>query len=181
MNDPRETFERDLKARLAIDPSPNLQASIRARAFSAPVKRTPWLALTSGLAAATAAIILLVIYIQPTSPENIPPSHEVAARVPVPSSTATAPLTTPSPAAIRPAKSRIPSGVKQPALGQIQVVADENAGLNSGPIELAPLRGLEITSSLAPLPQTPPLSIVRVEPINIEPLTLTVHNLGVNE
>jgi hypothetical protein len=182
MNDHREAFERDLKARLAVDPSSDLQARIRARAFSAPAKRTPpfreWFGWTSGLAAAAAAIILLAVFIQPKSPESIAPPLNVAVDPPVAPSPEPAPVpTAPVRVASRPVKAPAPVSTKQPVLIQIPATA----GLNPGQIEVRPLTGLELTNALAPLPQTPALSIASIQLNNIEPLSLAVQNLGVNE
>ena len=176
MNDHREAFERDLKARLAIDPSSDLQARIRARAFSAPAKRMPlqgWFAWTSGLAAAAAAIVLLVIYSQPKASDNIPTPRKIVVKVPV--------AEPPTPVASRPTESPAPTRARQPVLIEIPVVAAANTGLNTGQIVLPPLRGIELTTAVAPLPEPLALSIASLEPINIEPLALAVQNLGVNE
>jgi hypothetical protein len=126
----------------------------------------------------SAGIVLMTTFIQPIAPEEASSSQESAVRAITP------PSPTPVEGAVpaqRPGRAARP---RQPSITPVAVKATEKTtspGTGIGKIELQPFPEFDLTSSLQPIPQAPLLSIARLEPINIEPLALTVRNLGGKE
>lgn len=169
MNSPQTDFERELKAMLAVDPSPDLHVWIRARAFAAPVPRRRWLVPAFALAGTAAAVaVMLMIGFAPT---DAPAPTKVVVKVSRP----------PEAKRIEPAIPELhpstPPRVKPRLIAIVAappVAAPIETELSAGPIELEPM-------TVQPVPAPPVLSFARLEPKNIEPLELTVRNLGVSQ
>ena len=159
MNDHREPFEHELQQMLAVDASPDLHARIRARAFATPTPRFTWLTWSSGLAAAMAAIILAVLYMQPKKAEVLPATPQVADQKAVPPATVPDERPTRKQAARRVEKKTVATTVVWTRV-EVEVAPTKEFKLN-GSIELA--------DSIIPIPQPQVLSIALLEPINIEP------------
>jgi hypothetical protein len=178
MNGRQEDFELELKAMLTVDPDTDLQARIRARSFATPGKRTPWFAMTCSLGAVLIMIVLAVSYTHPKLSEKRPSPTEVAVNNAVVSPPPGLKAVPPRRGSLMPQRPKQPP--KQPIAVRAVTVTTTDMVLDTGDIELPRLTGLELTGSLEPIPQAP-VSIARLEPINIEPIILTVPNLGVNE
>jgi hypothetical protein len=166
MNDPREPFELDLKAKLDINPSPGLQARIRARAYAEPARRIPWFTWSAGLATAAIAVTFAVLYFQrqPEAPRPAPPVAEVTRE------------TTPArPVVNEPQK---PRAVKKPVSAPIRITF---IPLESDEIQSPVLKELELTGALKPIPQASIPAVSQLDSISLEPLSLTVQPIGVNQ
>lgn len=180
MNNLQTEFERELKKMLAVDPSPDFQARIRARAFAAPSHGSGWFAPACsaiGVAALAAAVILGVNLVR-LEPETAPALSRATVVTIPPSQTERIKTATPeqrprTTVRLKPTSIRI---VAAPTMATTIVTE-----LNAGRIELAPMTELELTNVVQPVPAVPLLSFARLEPINIEPLDLTVRNLGVSQ
>jgi hypothetical protein len=178
MNEPREPLDRELQRMLAVDPSQGIQQRIRARAFAAPIKRRSPFALGFGLAGMAAAVLLLVTYKQPEATRIVPNPQGAAMRAITPApavQTEVSPTTNELP---RPSRS-----VRRSNHPVVAVLAQEPpADPRLAPVrmELLPLKGLELTNSVPPIPQ-PVFSIAILQPFNIEPPALAVQNMGVSE
>jgi hypothetical protein len=181
-NHPDE-FERELKAMLAVDPSPGLRNRIRNRAYAAPMapmERRRWLILAYGLTAAAAGVFLMANFSRPSSPEIVLPSQTAAATpelVPLPP---VPPVEAPVPRH-RPVKPARPSPQPNPVPVAQAAAPTRETEVQEGKIELPPLALLELAESLQSVPEAPVLSLALLEPINIEPFELTVRNVGVNQ
>lgn len=175
INDEKDPFELELKARLDIDPSPGLQSRIRTRAFAAPERRISWFTLTAGFATAAIAVTFAVIAIQ-HQPSTGKPSQPVVRNTVAPPSPEPIAVAVQEAAVPRKSKPAVIPVAKKPIAPAFTVVLSQ-----SDRIELDPLTELELTDATPPLPQTSILSVARLEPISLEPLALTVRTLGVNE
>ena len=171
MSEQPDRLERELRAMLSVDPSPDLQARIRARAFSTPPKRTPWLAWASGLAAA-AAVVVIAVNRGPTIPEVRPNPPAIAETREIP-----------QPVAETKTRTRFRPSVKSPkepgkAQPNAVLVSPQTASatLPAAEINLPALKVLDVTNWIQPIPQTP-FSIAGFQEIKIEPPILTVPNL----
>jgi hypothetical protein len=162
MNDQREPFELDLKARLDVDPSPGLQSRIRARAFAKPERRIPWFTLSAGLATAAVTVTFAVLYIQR---EQIAPPTPVTPPVPI--------VEKIEPPAPREKSEPARAPKESPRFTIVFAASDE--------IELRPLDSIEITDSLRPIPEASIPSVARLEPITLEPAALPIRNIGVTQ
>jgi hypothetical protein len=174
MKEQPDRLERELKEMLSVNPSADLQARIRARAFSTPTRRVPWFAWTSGVAAATAAVFLVAIYHQPNVPEAppSPPAIVVKAEIPQPAAITEAPIQ------IRQTR-KVQKQVKSTNEATAVLATASTAGvpLQGAEIELPTLKGLELKNSIQPIPLPVPFSIASLQPVKIEPPILTVPNL----
>jgi hypothetical protein len=168
MNEQQDHLERELKAMLSVDPSPDLRARIRARAFSATPKRTPYpisFAWTSGLAAAAAAILLIAIYSGPKVSEVSPNPPAIAEERETPKPVETI-QTAPTP--VRQSRALRKANNARP---------EPRALLVSIPMEAAPPPPTEIRlPALKALPQEP-FPVAGLQQLNIEPPMLIVPNL----
>ena len=170
MNEHREPFERELQRMLSVDPSPDLQRRIRARAYAGPARRSRWFALAPALAGLAVATVFVVIYIQPRNIENVSPAVQVVVQTVTP---------VPSPPVEKPTSVRRASVVPhRPAImpARLETAVDVAAG-----IEVPELAEFELTTSIQPIPQPAVFSAVSLNSPNIEPFVLTVRNLGVSE
>jgi hypothetical protein len=169
MND-RHPIEDELKARLAIGPSPELQARIRAKTSEAVPKPSGWFPLGLGLAAASALAMVFVVLNSGTQPPPRP--TEVVSQSPV-----IVPVEPQPPASV-------PKAAKKAAPTPRLLVASEvdafPADLTVEKIDLLPLRILDIPSALAPIPQVV-FPTASLEPMKFEPFSLDARVEGVNE
>lgn len=170
----RHPIEDELKARLSIGPSPELQARIRANTSEAVPKTIGWFPLGFGLAAASALAVVLVIVNSGTEPPPLRPP-EVAAQPPV-----GAPVE-PPPSAIVPkvAKQEEKKTPTPRILVRVEAVP-ASTDLEVEKIELQPLRTLDIPGALVPIPQAA-FPTASLEPMKLEPFVLTARTEGVNE
>jgi hypothetical protein len=176
MNEDRDALDRELKAMLAVDPSADLQTRIRAQVVAIPAQRNRWFVMASGLTAATAVVTLLVMFMQPKSPENIPSSSKVEVEPPK------APSPEPASVTIQPVRSPAPASTERATVAPVQPMgAETGTTILLDPIRLPPLPGFELTNFMAPIPEASAPSIARLEPLNIEPLSLAVRTPGVSE
>jgi hypothetical protein len=173
VNEQPDRLERELKEMLSVNPSADLQARIRARAFSTPPRRIPWFAWTSGFAAATAAVFLVAIYHQPNVPEvpPSPPAIAVKAEIPQPV------VAIKEPVRVRQSRKSPKEEMSRTQPNAVLVpVQAAAATLSAAEINVPALKGLELKSWIQPIPQ-PPFTIAGLQQLNIEPPTLTVPNL----
>ena len=178
MNENRELFERELQRMLSVDPPPDLQRRVRARAFAAPAKRTPWFALCSGLAGVAATLMLLMMY-NPVKPAVIIPSPQEASVRSVDPAPPVQPDVKPQTRQLaRRSRSAQKSNTSVTILTRVATPAV--TPLETARMEVPPLKVLELTNSLQPIPQ-PVFSIANLQPFNIEPPALAVHPMGVSE
>ena len=179
MNEHRDLLERELQRMLTVDPSPDLQARIRTHAFATREPRMPWFALASGLAGVAATIALMLTYNHANTTEIPLNVREVATKAvtPTPAVPAEVKVQTPELRSRRRQERRKPP-LKQPVL--VLATTTTDTGLEPVRMELPPLRSPELANSLQPIPK-PVFSIAILQPIDIEPLDLTVRHLGVNE
>lgn len=177
MNDDQDNLDRELRALFSVDPSPDLQARIRHRTTQAPVRSFPfsWRWMIPGFAVASALIALVLFR---GAPVQVAPSTPVTAEI-VRSELASPPQSPPS--TVEPAKparqETIPA--EQPRRTQTQlellgalsamtiVPAASVSSPGPGRIELSPMKLLELTTTLAPVPQAAPLRPIELEPLNL--------------
>ena len=181
MNENRELFERELQRMLSVDPPPDLQRRVRARAFAAPAKRTPWFALCSGLAGVAATIVLLMMY-NPVKPAVIISNPQEAGVRSLRSVDPAPPVQPDLKPQTRQLARRSRSAQKSNTSVAIltRVASPAVTPLETARMEVPPLKVLELTNSLQPIPQ-PVFSIANLQPFNIEPPVLAVHPMGVSE
>lgn len=178
MNENRELFERELQRMLAVDPPPDLQRRVRTRAFAVPQERTPWVALCSGLAGVTATIVLLMMY-RPAEPASIIPTPQEAGVRSVDPAPPVQPDETPQTRQLT-RRSRFVQKSNPSVAILTRVATPAVTPLETARMEVPPLKVLELTNSLQPIPQ-PVFSIANLQPFNIEPPALAVHPMGVSE
>ena len=172
MSEQPSRLERELKEMLAVNPAPDLQARVRARAFSTPARRVPWFAWTSGVAAATAAVWLIAAYHHPKAPEMTSPAIAAEAEISPPAAVAESPIQVRQ---TRKVQKEAKSTNEVTTL--VATAATTNALVLAAEIELPTLQGLELKSSIQPIPQPAPFALASLQPIKIEPPMLTVPTL----
>jgi hypothetical protein len=188
--------DRELRAMLAVDPSPALVAGVRARIAAEPQPQAWWLSWRIALALAAAAVVTLVVFVarprerpaSPTSASSAPAQQRPTVGPTAPGVSADQPLVRvepqpPSPqdpaqagAAPRRAANRgmepaLPPTAASPA--DVLVDARESAalralifGVRAGTLDLQPVLRASTPSAM----ELPPVAEIAIDPITIDPL-----------
>ena len=188
MNDSRDAFERELKSRLAVDSSSDLEARIRERVFADdPAKRRARFAPV-WVSAAAAAIVLPVVVLlwEGHEPGRVPSSgpEQIAVTPAVESPPTLTEEAQSDESQAKKSKKSVAAAVTTPTTFLVEVATPSwpvDQEIPSEPIELQPLHGVDLLNALSPIPQTPVPSFASLKPINIEPLSLAAQRPGVNE
>jgi len=159
---------KDLERMLAVEPSPEFAAGVRARVGKSTAPRHEWaFAVTAGLAAAVVIVLVLALSI---SRGRTPATDVAVARTPAPVPTAASPVpvkSTPSVARATKTEAVVASRPSTPEVivppGQAAAIRALVAGLNDGTID---------PGSLATPPPDATVPLVPVEEIVIAPIVI---------